>query len=127
MGSISPTNAVATGKRLHPSTEAARFRCPLSDILSPAALCRNRFRTPITFGIIGSSRLPSFRADLERGAGVRFAALLVAPTWLGKFASGSPSQSVCGGSSSSLSLAVSIAMRLSASVRVRFGLNASSS
>jgi hypothetical protein len=37
------------------------------------------------------------------------------------------SQSVCGGSSSSLSLAVSIAMRISASVRVRFGLNASSS
>jgi len=37
------------------------------------------------------------------------------------------SQSVCGGSPSSLSLAVSIAMRMSASVRVRFGLNASSS
>jgi hypothetical protein len=36
-------------------------------------------------------------------------------------------QSVCGGPSSSLSLAVSIAMRISASVRVRFGLNASSS
>ena len=39
---------------------------------------------------------------------------------------GSPCQSVCGGPSSSLSLAVSTAMRLSASVRVRFGLNASS-
>jgi len=37
------------------------------------------------------------------------------------------SQSVCGGSPSSLSLAVSIAMRMSASVPVRFGLNASSS
>src|SRR6185436_5555206 len=37
------------------------------------------------------------------------------------------SQSVCGGSSSSLSLAVSIAMRISASVGVRFDLNASSS
>src|SRR5665811_554171 len=37
------------------------------------------------------------------------------------------SQSVCGASSSSLSLAVSIVMRISASVRVRFGLNASSS
>ena len=37
------------------------------------------------------------------------------------------SQSVCGGSPSSLSLAVSIAMRMSASARVRFSLNASSS
>ena len=35
------------------------------------------------------------------------------------------SQSVCGGSPSSLSLAVSIAMRMSASARVRFSLNAS--
>jgi hypothetical protein len=29
VGSTSPTNAVATGKRLHPSREAARLRCPV--------------------------------------------------------------------------------------------------
>jgi hypothetical protein len=32
VGSTSPTNAVATGKRLHPSREAARFRCPIAVI-----------------------------------------------------------------------------------------------